>query len=428
MATAIIIHKNVIVIGRGFISLVLVKDKKETSVKVSRGREKSMTEVLHFTGFIKGVAYKTYLAEKEKLKAIKLENFDANTSPSYGIIDSDGTKVSYSKWVSPKRTRSYPFARIYNTYNFSKVITIIPVLKDEGSDGDRDLIQYSTFSWMNLLNIYIVLAYYDGAEKSYKKDQENKNKLTKQQFNNDFIKAQIEEILTYHQSALHWNRSLLENKFAQTFEKALDSYEKISTETNVKIHSSQIARKTLKKIQEDFEEFKNISHKASQSASKREALVSHELEYLVDGKKSTFSITNYLGGVYYLTPDEVIDEIDKNNRYIIQESKNTSESNFPKLPDIQDGLFKLILFSNIHELKLNDQIVNFVTKLKLTGKNVNDSLVLPAATEVLEVFLEKNTSNFSKTEKTIIRKLVLEVGKNQNLLIEISGNYKNEKK
>jgi hypothetical protein len=39
-------------------------------------------------------------------------------------------------------------------------LTVIPVLKDEGIDGDLDRIQYSTISWMNLLNIYIVLGYY----------------------------------------------------------------------------------------------------------------------------------------------------------------------------------------------------------------------------------------------------------------------------
>ena len=56
---------------------------------------------------------------------------------------------------------------------------------------------------MNLLNVYIVLAYYETAEKSLKKGQETKNKLNNQKFNNEFVKAQIQEILKYRQSALH---------------------------------------------------------------------------------------------------------------------------------------------------------------------------------------------------------------------------------
>jgi hypothetical protein len=126
-----------------------------------------MTKILHFTGFIKGITYKTYLVDE--LKEISLNKFDINQANTFGLIKSPTTEIAYSQWVSPKRTRSYPFARIYNTYNASKVITIIPIIKDEGQDGDRDRIQYSTISWMNLLNIYIVLAYYETAHKSNKR-------------------------------------------------------------------------------------------------------------------------------------------------------------------------------------------------------------------------------------------------------------------
>lgn len=97
-----------------------------------------MVEVVHFTGFIKGVTYKTYLGDK--LNEINIDSFDVNQASGYGLIKSSITEIAYSKWVSPKRTRSYPFARIYTTYNSSKIITIIPVMKDEGKDGDRDVI------------------------------------------------------------------------------------------------------------------------------------------------------------------------------------------------------------------------------------------------------------------------------------------------
>ncbi|MEH2397396.1 hypothetical protein [Nostoc sp.] len=378
-----------------------------------------MTGVLHFTGFIKGVTYKTYL--DDNLNRISLDVFDVNQERGYGLIKSPTTEIAYSKWVSPKRTRSYPFARIYNTYNSSKVITIIPVIKDEGKDGDIDKIQYSTISWMNLLNIYIVLAYYETAKKSTKKAQINKNKLSNQKFANDFVKFQINEILAYHQSALHWNKNLFEEKFTQTFEKALDSYDYIFNQTGVIIHSRDGLDKYLSKIREEFEEFKNISLKGSQSASKREALTSHKLEYLVDGLKATFSIENYLGGIYYLTPDEIFFE---NNMYTIQESKNTSTASLPKLPDIQDGLFKLILFSNLDTLMLNGQEVLFITKLKLTGNNVVGSIIFPdASLEELESFLEVNIKNFNTNQRAIIKKLALEAQNNKRLKIEVSNNF-----
>jgi hypothetical protein len=112
-----------------------------------------------------------------KLNEIYIDHFDVNQASAYRLIRSSITELAYYKWVSPKRTRSHPFARIYATYNASKIITIIPA-KYKGRDGDIDKIQYSTISWMNLLNIYIVVAYYQTGEKSHKKGQTTKNKLT----------------------------------------------------------------------------------------------------------------------------------------------------------------------------------------------------------------------------------------------------------
>lgn len=50
--------------------------------------------------------------------------------------------IGYSQWVSPRR---------------------VTIIKDEGINGDLDRINAITFSWMNLANVYIILAYYDSA-------------------------------------------------------------------------------------------------------------------------------------------------------------------------------------------------------------------------------------------------------------------------
>ena len=378
-----------------------------------------MPSILHFTGFIKGVTYKAFLTSN--LSRVSFDEFDVNRSSACGIIQTQDTEIAYSKWVSPKRTRSYPFARIYNTYNASKVLTIIPIIKDEGKDGDLDKLQYSTISWMNLLNTYIVLGYYNDAEKSHKKDQSERHKLTQQKFDNNFIKAQIQQISEYRQSALHWNKNLFEDSFTDTFNKALRSYNSISEKTGVEIHSHRNMEAYIDAINRDFEEFKNISLKGSQNESKREAVTSHELEYLIDGLKATFCIENYLGGVYYLTPDEIL-QIEKS--YIIQESKNSTNAVLPSVNDIQDGLFKLILFSNIGSLKLNDEKVDFCVRLKLTGRNIKDRILLPCPLENAEKFLESNSAIFKRQHKDIIMRLLQEAQHN-NIQIEIIANHEN---
>ena len=377
-----------------------------------------MTVILHFTGFIRGVKYKACLTKT--LMKTSFVSFDPNKSSASGIIQIDGTEVAYSKWVSPKRTRSYPFARIYDTYNASKILTIIPAIKDEGKDGDLDKLQYSTISWMNLLNTYIVLGYYEEAEKSQKKGQSDRSKLTNQKFNSEFVKSQIQEIIEYKQSALHWNRNLFEERFISIFRQALDSYVIISNRTKVQIHSHVGMEKYLQAITRDFEEFKNLSLKGSQGASKREAVTSHELEYLVDGMKATFCIENYLGGTYHLTPDEIVHT---GRGYTIQESKNSTKRALPDLTDIQDGLFKLILYSNIDSLQLNGQQVSFSVRLKLTGKGIRGHIILPTSSEEIEDFLKINANIFSKREETTVRRLLMETQRNQNIEIEIRANH-----
>ena len=376
-----------------------------------------MTVILHLTGFIRGVKYRACLTKN--LTKVSFAKFDPNKSSANGIIQTDDMELAYSKWVSPKRTRSYPFARIYNTYNAAKILTIIPVIKDEGKDGDLDKLQYSTISWMNLLNTYIVLGYYEDAEKSQKRGQFNKSKLTNQKFNSEFVKFQIQEIIEYKQSALHWNKNLFEERFINIFRQALDSYAAISSRTKVQIHSHVGMEKYLQAITGDFKEFKNLSLRGSQGASKREAATSHELEYLVDGMKATFCIENYLGGIYYLTPDEIFYT---EKGYIIQESKNSTKRALPDLTDIQDGLFKLILYSNIDSLQLNGQQVDFSVRLKLTGENVRGQITLPDSLEEVEKFLKINASVFNKREENAIRKLLTETQRNENIKIEIKAN------
>ncbi|MEH2359444.1 MAG: hypothetical protein V7K58_06955, partial [Nostoc sp.] len=81
-------------------------------------------------------------------------------------------------------------------------------------------------------------------------------------------------------------------------------------------------------------------------------------------------------------------------------------------------------FSNLDSLILNEQQVLFVTKLKLTGKNVVGSIVFPdASLEELEYFLEVNIKIFNTNQKGIIKKLALEAQNNQKLKIEVSSNF-----
>lgn len=119
-------------------------------------------------GKIKGIQYEIVLADN--LEHIDIENFNINKVPSCCLLKDGQYSFAISKWVSPKRTRSYPFERVYNTLNTSKKITVIPIVKDEGIAGDRDFIQWDTISLMSLLDVFVILGYYYIADIKGKKN------------------------------------------------------------------------------------------------------------------------------------------------------------------------------------------------------------------------------------------------------------------
>ena len=167
-------------------------------------------------GKITGIKYQVLFTED--LKEVKVNNFDINQMPSCCLLTSNNHTFAISKWVSPKRTRSYPFERVYNTLNISKKITVIPIVKDEGAIGDRDFIQWDTVSLMSLLDVFVIFGYYHNAEKADKK-------ITNQQFDNKYVLSKIREIQQYHSSALHWNLNELNTNLHKIIDKVkLTSY------------------------------------------------------------------------------------------------------------------------------------------------------------------------------------------------------------
>lgn len=241
-------------------------------------------------GKITGIKYKTFLSNE--LKEFTIENFNINASASVFLLKDRNYSFAVSKWVSPKRTRSYPYERVYNTLSHSKKITIIPVIKDEGAAGDRDFLQWDTVSLMSLLDVYVILAYYKEADK--------KNaKITNQKFDNNYIINKIKEIEHYHSSALHWNLSELKS-IDTVIEKTIESYNEIENITGVKLHSIDGIDQFLNRIQSSINEFMRFSREKAKNAQQREFLTIQPKEIIEGNSKSKIVITNYLGGQYFL--------------------------------------------------------------------------------------------------------------------------------
>ena len=318
---------------------------------------------MNVTGQITGIKYKVFLFEN--LQTVDIGKFNINKSPSFFLLKDGRTSFAVSKWVSPKRTRSYPYERVYNTLNVSKKITVIPIIKDEGVDGDRDYLQWDTVSLMSLLDVFVIFAYYNKATKNPNYD----NKITDFQFDNKYVISKIKEIEQYHSSALHWNLSELKNNLYSILDKAKKNYAKIEKQTGILLHNQTGIENFKRKIGKDVSVFMEFSREKAQKAQSREMITSQPKESLSTNTKAKITITNYLGGQYFFTVDEVF--IDKEIVYLI-ESKHSKQSFFPSKGDIKDGLLKMILYSNLCEVEVNGKKMKSKAVLKLTSPKITN--------------------------------------------------------
>jgi len=337
---------------------------------------------------IRGIKYKPLLCKELDVYEINELEEAINQSASFILKINKENNVAVSWWVSAKRTRSYPYARVYDTLCFSgKKITIIPIMKDEGIEGDRDFLQWDTVSLMSLLGVYVVIAYYINAEPSKK----FKNKITNQKFDIDYLREKINDILSFQSDALHWNISHIDEA-GEIGLKALKAYERISEQLKIKMHSFKSAEERIQKIIKSKNDFMNISRNLAEKAQKRERQTKQPKEFLT-GNKATLTIQNYLGGLYYLTVDEI--EIKNKNIFLI-EGKHSKTNSLPSLEDIKDGLLKMILFTNIDKIVLEGKSYNPIAVLKLTVENHFDQKNLsPSQKETLKLLRkEAQINNF----------------------------------
>jgi len=314
-------------------------------------------EALDISAKITGIKYTPFMCRR--LHTFAVQNLDVALSKEATFIlkIDDERKIAVSWWVSSKRTRSYPYARVYDSLEFGKKVTIIPIVKDEGARGDRDFLQWDTVSLMSLLGVFVIIGYYVDAEPNPRYP----NKITNQRHDAHYILSEIEKLLSYQSDALHWNLSQLE-KAGELGEKALESYTQISGRLGVKMHSPEKARKRIEKLLEGKEAFLALSRDLAKKAQKRESITKQPKEKLKGGK-ATITIKNYLGGKYFFTLDEV--EKHDEDLYLI-EGKHTKSNNLPSLGDIKDGLLKMMLLTNLEDVKIGESQFNPIPILKLT--------------------------------------------------------------
>jgi hypothetical protein len=233
-----------------------------------------------------------------------------------------------------------------------------------------------------------VIAYYNNAVANL----EYKNKITEQRFNLSHLTKSIEDLLSYHSDPLHWNLSQID-RIGEIGQRALEAYDSISRKIGVKMHSRDSAQKRIDELKKDKAVFMDLSRNLAKKAQERETITSQPKERL-NGTKATLTIKNYLGGYYFFTSDEV--NIDKSTIYLI-EGKHTKTNKLPSLEDIKDGLLKMILFTNLKDIKINSQKYDHIPVLKLTtGASFELKSLNSTQTDMLNLLKKEAKTNSFK--------------------------------
>ena len=357
------------------------------------------------SGSIERIKYKQFV--NDNLRESKLENFDINNSTGAFLLNNGVETIAVSRWISPKRTRSYPYERVYDTLAFNgKKVTIIPVVKDEGLGGQRDFLQWDTIALMSLLDVQVVLACYDSAEKNTKRNDQ----ITKQNFDNVYITSRLNEIFAFQGTPREWNEREAKQLKAM-FEKSKLAYAKISKETKTYLHD-ETALNELIKFAETPQKFLEFSRDKSRKAQAREFVTEQPKEALATDTKAKVTINNALFGRYFFTCDET--KLEPKTIYLI-EAKHSQRSKFPSRNDIKDGLVKMMLYTNLTGVKVGAKSYDLKVQIRLTSNQLNGSTNSDAKDEIIEKFYTDNS--FDTADKNFFVKLFQEARVNKFTII-----------
>ena len=366
------------------------------------------------TAEVETIKYKQFTGDA--LRTFQSENFDINTTPGAFLVNNEKEKIAVSRWISPKRTRSYPYERVYDTLvQTGKKVTIIPVVKDEGLGGDRDFLQWDTISLLSLLNVHFIPAYYNDAVKNTNRNDQ----ITGQKLDNEFVTGKLNEVFNFKGTAREWNEK--ESKDLKiTFEKARTAYREISKTTKTYLHNEDALNEIIK-LSENPNDFAAFSRAKSQKGQNRELNSIQPKEALSTDTKGGVTITNLNGGRYFFTCDET--RVENGTLYLI-EDKHSQRAIMPSENDIKDGLLKMMVYTNLKNVRLGKNPLKSKAVLRLTSSKIVGSINSDMKDAEIKQFFEANKLETSK--QNLINKLFQEARENKfTIIIEHGETIKN---
>ncbi len=191
------------------------------------------------------------------------------------------------------------------------------------------------------------------------------------------------------------------------------SYAEIEKSTGVRLHNSKGLDNFKEKIGKDVSLFMAFSRGKATMAQSREFVTFQPKESSATVSKAKITITNYLGGQYFLTLDEVLLTDEK---ILLIEGKHSKNSILPSKGDIKDGLLKMILYCNLSEVAVEGKPLKSEAVLSLTSSKLKGSIDNFSSKKAISIFVTEN--NISASQQTLIETVIAEAREN-NFVVRI---------
>jgi hypothetical protein len=195
-----------------------------------------------------------------------------------------------------------------------------------------------------------------------------------------------------------------------------ENYRKIAARTQAKFHGEKGLDDFAALIAENLEAFMESSRLKAQSAQAREFLTLQPKEILPTATKAKITITNYLGGKYFFTVDEIL--MSDENLHLI-ESKHSKSGKLPSTGDIKDGLLKMMLYTNLENVSTAEKIYKSLPVLRLTSENLLGKLTSNSSAEEQPEFFRVN--KLSARQAALVKNLFAEARENNFSVILEKG-------
>ena len=318
----------------------------------------------------------------------------AESSPteSYWRIHYENEIYDAVKWTTPKRTRTFGFARTFELLNSPyKKLIFMPTVKDEGR-VQSDFLGLETVAILNSFNLYVIVTYYSDAEPEVTK---GKITITNQKLAFEDIANKIKEIHTSKISSSNWNRKEVQD-FPLTLIKARQAYEtvrrKLRYEKGV-LSSIKQADRYLNIINSQgfdaYLEMRDRWKEKSQRTNSETIQAKEDIFASLKGKTFNIYFKDNLGVDYplkfHVSPDESMQFDD--NIVFIEKKKHESFSNF------EEHLFRMVMFENVDFSYTTQKKVHFAL-------GVTDDNVIGACYSRCKQFITCQKNNFRQCRET----------------------------